>query len=1053
MRPRTRPLAPPRPLPPPPRHPQFPAAPHTPCARARMLPPPPTKLARPPHFEQRRLAAAEAAARASCSGRGVGGVGGGGGGGGVRAGGMLTAAPVLPRKHPVGGEGALRGSRAVGCSARAAWRRGRGERKGRARRGAGAARATVKADEEAGVAGASMGGGETRGDGQLVCTNGQSAWEYHFLHVSATHTVTPAMVGGLRTAGYDGESTRPLLVRKVGGGAQPIGVCVCLDVGDGGGDAVLTLRRPWDDTVGHLVARMNSHLQRRRDGSRRAGGEGHGAGGAGNARGGGEGGAPQARAHKTSKEDAAYVRRVKGDAGMSGEEQAVALKAYFKAKVMAEREEHARRGDGEGGAQIALYAPGAPAGWGAPGAGVARRGKRIGEEALVREVLVEGAILEVNGVEYIVRVNTPVASAPHTLGVDTIVGCPLTPAVACEFCAEGGLEWRWSRARPGEGGRGEERVEVVGQRRTYTPTTEDIGSVLRVAVRPPDFAGTGVMDVYPLGEDGAGFETRFERPVGLPAGSRAPVLNRIAALERMAQRCAPDSIRVMSYNVLADSLNSINKSLFPYTPPRILSREYRLPILAAEITDFDADLVLLQEIDLANWERFWAVHFRERGFAGFFTPKTGLDSLDQSVGDGEEPMTRTGSEGCAMLWRESKLRMVDTRDISFCEASVSALEGRPWGSRSADETTAPCRRWVSDFVKVLPNLERVLKGVSSVAQLAVLQPVVEGEAHQGRRLVVTNSHFFYHKDACHVRAIQAKMLVDEVERTIEEIHRESPDAQVGLCVAGDFNAKRQSLAMDFLLDSVVMPSRKRWADCAHFSWNVNVTFDEGAPMLDTSPNSSQSLKMRMRNMTVDEAMAYANLALEENERGNPSLLNDAIKHYKRAHRRLHPTDGMRNHRFMRKKERQLLKALRDNVARAGFRHAAVNRTRDLGREMDVGQELPEIVEAASDRREGDAMVVGLGLHLSHGLDLKLAGEPLSFTNWNRGFRESIDWILIGNKELLCKAWAPSPVFSADDLHESGLPSGTFPSDHISVVAQLEWRTSEGAVGSTGALGA
>ena len=895
---------------------------------------------------------------------------------------------------------------------------------------------------EAGIDADGVGG--PRGEGQLVCTNGQGAWSFLLLNVSNSHWVTPAMVAGLRTSGYGGETMRPLLVRKVGCGAEPIGMCLSLNVGGEGGEhEVFTLRRPWDDTVAHLIERMERHLQKRRTGGRRMSQGMRIEGGEGGAR----AGASQPRAHKTTKADAEYVRQVKGDLGMSGEEQAAALKAYFTAKVIAERAECVRSGEVEDRPQIALYEPGTLwANGGGPGPGGWGRGKRAGDERLVREVLVEGAVLEVNGAEYLVRVNTPVACAPYTLGVDTIVGCPLAPAVACEFCCEGELEWKWSRVRLDEAGHVKEGdgVEIVGRKRIYTPCMEDLGSILRVSARPPSRAETAAANVYPLGQDGGGFETQFERPVELPAGSRDPVLNRIAALERMAERCAPDSLRVMSYNVLADSLNSINKSLFPHTPPRILSREYRLPILASEIADFDADLVLLQEIDWANWERFWAVHFRERGFAGFFTPKTGLDALNPSVGDESVLTTRTASEGCAMLWRESKLRMVDTRDISFCEASVAALEGKAWGSGSSDKVKAPNREWVSDFVKVIPNLERVLKGVSSVAQLAVLQPVADGVVQHNRRLLVTNSHFFYHRDACHVRAIQAKLLVDEVERTIKEIKCMSPGAQVGLCLAGDFNAKRHSLAMEFFLESAVKPSRKRWADCAHFAWNANVTFNEGEPMLDTSPNSSQSLKMRMKNMTVKEAMAYADLALEENEKGNSRLLNDAIKHFKRMLRHVRSNEGgVDLRKSMRKKERQLLKALRADVAKASFHHAALN-GEDLDRGLETGKSSK--VPVRTEENRNDAKVVGLGLHLSHGLDLKLAGEPLPYTNWVRGFRESIDWILIGNKEILCRAWAPSPIFSTDNLHENGLPSGTFPSDHISVVAQLEWRSTEGNSG-------
>lgn len=68
---------------------------------------------------------------------------------------------------------------------------------------------------------------------------------------------------------------------------------------------------------------------------------------------------------------------------------------------------------------------------------------------------------------------------------------------------------------------------------------------------------------------------------------------------------------------------------------------------------------------------------------------------------------------------------------------------------------------VRAFVAEHPSLEDALGRISTVAHLATLE-----ETGTGRRLVVGNTHLFYHPQAVHVRILQAHQLLTHAHRAV-----------------------------------------------------------------------------------------------------------------------------------------------------------------------------------------------------------------------------------------------------------------------------------------------
>ncbi|CAE7902474.1 Pde12 [Symbiodinium microadriaticum] len=80
----------------------------------------------------------------------------------------------------------------------------------------------------------------------------------------------------------------------------------------------------------------------------------------------------------------------------------------------------------------------------------------------------------------------------------------------------------------------------------------------------------------------------------------------------------------------------------------------------------------------------------------------------------------------------------------------------------------------------------------------------------------------------------------------------------------------------------------------------------------------------------------------------------------------------------------------------------------------------------------------LSLHLQRPLDLEDANEHLEVTNFTRDFQECLDYILIDRRCLRVARRFPAPSLEALRRH-TALPSPEFPSDHIPVFAEIDFK--------------
>ncbi|CAE7887029.1 unnamed protein product, partial [Symbiodinium necroappetens] len=186
------------------------------------------------------------------------------------------------------------------------------------------------------------------------------------------------------------------------------------------------------------------------------------------------------------------------------------------------------------------------------------------EQAFALET--QAAILLVGEESYRVRVNRPMARHVTCRGRPR-AGLRLAAVAEGCFCDSQKLRWEW-RA----GG------ELVGREHCYTPTEADVGQALEVIARPPLAADAKTSLL--LGVDDLEASAQLELPevqpqAALPGQCDARSQAMDAQLQTWleSQDKAPKTLRVVSYNALADCYRHCWDQMFPYCQPEMLRPE------------------------------------------------------------------------------------------------------------------------------------------------------------------------------------------------------------------------------------------------------------------------------------------------------------------------------------------------------------------------------------------------------------------------------------------------------------------------------------------------
>uniref|UniRef100_A0A7S0R3W3 Endonuclease/exonuclease/phosphatase domain-containing protein n=1 Tax=Pyramimonas obovata TaxID=1411642 RepID=A0A7S0R3W3_9CHLO len=305
---------------------------------------------------------------------------------------------------------------------------------------------------------------------------------------------------------------------------------------------------------------------------------------------------------------------------------------------------------------------------------------------------------------------------------------------------------------------------LVGQGRTYTPTSDDIGHTLKFEVTPFD-SQRNAEDAPTTVVTG-----RVIPPPNPPARNLLPV-------EGSPANSHPSSFTVMTYNVLADLYAT--SEMYTYCPGWALSWGYRKQALLREILSQRADIICLQEVQSDHYEEFFAPEMKKAGYTAVYKMKTAA--------------VYTGSaytiDGCATFFRTDRFTLVKKYEVEFNKAALSLSEALS----AANQKKAALNRLLKDNVALIVVLDS-LEG-----------PDPDAAAVGKRQLVcVANTHIHANPELKDVKLWQVHTLLKGLEKI-------AASADIPMLVTGDFNSTPGSAPHSLLANGRVDASHPELA--------------------------------------------------------------------------------------------------------------------------------------------------------------------------------------------------------------------------------------------------
>lgn len=600
-----------------------------------------------------------------------------------------------------------------------------------------------------------------------------------------------------------------------------------------------------------------------------------------------------------------------------------------------------------------------------------------------RALMEKGAAIVINGKErFTLCVDNPRVHDIKMRGLP-MVNCPIAPWPETEMVEDQNiLRWKWTYADEED----VSKAEALSTSRIYSPREEDIGRKLRVTCT----VDSEFPDPVSVSMENAVLASPPEKEVlgRLPRHSTDANLGS----ESSGSSKEANHVRVMTYNTLADAYSHTWDEMYAYCDPKHRDIEYRAPLLAREIRHYAADILCLQEVD-TKMEEFWKAQLEE-DFICFYTPKDGA-----------------GMEGCLMAVRKSRFKIESFESISF----------RDLVERRRKDAT-----WLNHLLTNVESLEHSISRVTSIAQFAVLRLINPEEGNRAEsteignktsvssefgRVIVTNTHSFFHPGAGNIRCIQAKLLADLVEAK-----RQDDDAVI---MCGDWNAQSYDLSLQFLLYGKVAADHPEWATSSIFKYESKANLARDVIYEDAGSESQRYMDILTQTSPSGRALSVEQLRKQVEEIDKSYSLVDKLNVVAELKRGLSWHDDPVDQVAI----RDMISLMQSHLQESKAQLVATQRAK---------------TEAIGDAYPNTG--VGCGAHLSHDLDLfSVYGEP-KFTNYVGNWYGDLDWILCSRDTVEVQSLAPIPEESTLQ-QDTALPSKEFPSDHVSLCADLKLRKS------------
>ncbi|CAE6533041.1 unnamed protein product [Rhizoctonia solani] len=221
-----------------------------------------------------------------------------------------------------------------------------------------------------------------------------------------------------------------------------------------------------------------------------------------------------------------------------------------------------------------------------------------------------------------------------------------------------------------------------------------------------------------------------------------------------------ETFSVLCYNILCEKYAT--STMYGYTPSWALNWSYRKELILAEIQNYGADFICLQEVDVAQYEDYFLKKLGEAGYSGVFSPKSRVRTMSETE--------RRRVDGCAIFFNAEKYTLVEHHLIEFAQAAHAR----------------PALRSTEDWFNRVQNKDHIAVAATLVARAT------------GTRLIVANAHIHWDPEFRDVKLVQTAILMDSLKVVADDFadmevaggqkNKFSKGMQIPLIVCGDFNS-------------------------------------------------------------------------------------------------------------------------------------------------------------------------------------------------------------------------------------------------------------------------
>lgn len=290
----------------------------------------------------------------------------------------------------------------------------------------------------------------------------------------------------------------------------------------------------------------------------------------------------------------------------------------------------------------------------------------------------------------------------------------------------------------------------VGYNKTYTPTADDIGHVLKFECV--------VVDVDTKLAVGPANTLLTSRVIPAPSPCPRRMISVGAAdvpghLDMDVRTSPAGTFTVLSYNILSDAYAT--SELYSYCPSWALSWTYRRQNLLREIVGYRADIICLQEVQSDHFEEFFSPELDKHGYQALFKRKT-TEMFGGNIHN---------IDGCATFFRRDRFLHIKKYEVEFNKAAQSLTDALVPSTQKKNALS----RLIQDNVALILVLEAKFTN--------------HGIDNPGKRqlVCVANTHVNLHQELKDVKLWQVHTLLKGLEKI-------AASADIPMIVCGDFNS-------------------------------------------------------------------------------------------------------------------------------------------------------------------------------------------------------------------------------------------------------------------------